>query len=413
MGTPLKYSFLFSFGLGCAWLLSPESLVTAGNLAGKLGCLSLVFIVLVLLLFIFCNRLLHHPQLPDSPDKEFLILRSALGNIPATALSLVSCLPLTILAATALFVTSGYTFNEVFLYWFPNFGFAFLLLACLTILQILPEQYSYRAQTLFMILTGGGLLFLSLYAIAGTEASAADLFHKPASFSPADPALFLPVFTGITLVHEKYSANVVMVFGTTLFILWIIASMLYVSPERLASSTIPYMTAARKIMGEPGRQLMGLVVISGSCAAVNALMLLSRQMFTHISPALLPVKSRRWLLPLFTGSCTGILMATGLAGDEALETLLHSGLILWLSYYLILCCSALSWLKKNSGTAMLPSCLPPLFLTGGLLSLIFGSPARTETILHIFFAISAAALVAAVWFFINKKQITTSKETTV
>ena len=366
----------------------------------------------MLLLFIFCNRLLNHQKLPDSDDKEFLILRSAVGNIPAAALSLAGCLPLTVLAATALFVTAGYTFNEVFLYWFPNFGFAFLLLALLTILQILPERYSYRVQTFLTLLTGGGLLFLSLYGIAGANTPAASFFHKPESFSPVDPALFLLIFTGITLVREKHIQNVVMLLGTTMFALWIIASLLYVSPERLADSTIPFMTAARKIMGEPGRQLMGVVVISGTCAAVNALMLLTRQMTAQITPVFLPVKSRRWLLPLFTALCTGILMATGLAGDEILETLLRSGLILWLSYYSILCFSALLWLKKKQIPLRIPF-LSTLVLTGGLLTLIFGTAERTETILHILSAISAAVLMAAVWFFINKKQITPHKETTV
>ena len=412
MGIPLKHSFLLSFGLGCAWLLSPESLVTAGNLAGKFGWLSLVLLVAVLLLFIFCNRLLSHQLLPDSVDKEFLILRSAFGTIPATALTIAACLPLTILATTALFVTSGYTFNEVFLYWFPNFGFAFLLLALVTLLQVLPEQVSYRAQTFFMLLTAGGLLFLSLYGIAGADAPAASLLHKPGSFSATDPALFLFIFTGITLAREKHTQNVVMVLGGTIFLLWLTASLLYVAPERLADSTIPYMTAARKIMGNPGRLLMGIVVISGSCAAVNALMLLCRQMFAQISPPFLPEKSRRWLLPLFTAICTGILMATGLAGDEVLETLLRSGLILWLSYYILLCCSSLLWLKKKPGIPLLLPFLSTLLLTGGLFTLIFGTPERTETILHIFSAISTAALLAVVWFFINKKQPTTQKETT-
>jgi hypothetical protein len=42
--------------------------------------------------------------------------------------------------ATGLLVSSGFAFNEIFVYWFPNFGFAYLFLAILCSLQFFPKK---------------------------------------------------------------------------------------------------------------------------------------------------------------------------------------------------------------------------------------------------------------------------------
>ncbi len=137
----MKYSFLLSFALGAGWLLSPEALVIAGNSAGKLGWLTFPALAVAALLFGLSGNLLNQSQLSAKDGNEYLLLQNTTGTIPAIALTLASCIPLVILAATALLVTSGYTFNEVFLYWFPNFGFSFLLLTLLTLLQFFPKNY--------------------------------------------------------------------------------------------------------------------------------------------------------------------------------------------------------------------------------------------------------------------------------
>ena len=152
----MKFSWLVSLALGVSWIFSPEALVIAGNVTGQMGWFTFPSLAGVILVYAVCARLLRHDSLsfpPGSgPDREFFILERGGGRLVAATLSLAGCLPLTILAGTALLVTAGYAFNEVFLYWFPNFGFAFLLLALLTVLQLLRKEYALWMQLILTAL---------------------------------------------------------------------------------------------------------------------------------------------------------------------------------------------------------------------------------------------------------------------
>ncbi|MCI5147360.1 MAG: hypothetical protein D3923_17980 [Candidatus Electrothrix sp. AR3] len=136
----MKKIIFFTLSLGCCWIFSPESLALAGNIAGQVGWTALPLLLLISLCFAA-------PQLP-STSPFILYKKSAIQIIGTNGLTLAACLPLVILSATALLVTAGYTFNEVFLYWFPNFGFAFLLLSLLTFLQLLSERIILSVQVL-------------------------------------------------------------------------------------------------------------------------------------------------------------------------------------------------------------------------------------------------------------------------
>ncbi len=413
----MKHSFVLSLALGSGWLLCPESLVIAGNSAGQLGWLTLPLLAAVALLFVVCGRLLNHPLLPSTDSKEFQILQGLTGTIPAAGIIIAACIPLVVLAATALLVTSGYTFNEVFLYWFPNFGFSFLLLALLTILQFFPEKTIFRAQICFTALAAGGLLVLALYGIAGGGKPVVEVLQQPVSFSSVSPALLFLLFVGSTVSWNKQTPSfLIPLAGFVLFFLWILASLAYVAPERLASSTIPYMTAARKIMGDPGRQIMGVVVISGTCAAITSLVLLSRHMLAKIiskemTTGLLTEKAQRWIFPPLIALSTGLLMATGLAGDELLEVLLRAALILWLFYYSFVYLSALIWIKKKSQPISLPAGIGTLILMISLFTLVINNPHTIEICIFIFSTLGISSLLAAVWLSIHKK-FNTQMETT-
>ncbi len=405
----MKHSFVLSLALGAGWLLCPESLVIAGNSAGQLGWLILPLLAAVALLFVVCGELLNNPLLPTTDSKDFQILQRLTGTIPAAGITIAACIPLVVLAATALLVTSGYTFNEVFLYWFPNFGFSFLLLALLTILQLFPQKTIFRVQVCFTALAAGGLLVLALYGIAGGEKPVTGILQQPVSFSSVPSALLFLLFVGSTLSWNKQTPSfLVPLAGFAIFFLWILASLLYVTPERLASSTIPYMTAARKIMGDPGRQIMGVVVISGTCAALTSLMLLSRRMLAKIiseemTTGLLTEKTQRWIFPPLIALSTGLLMVTGFAGDELLEVLLRAALILWLFYYSFVCLSALIWIKKTSQTMPLPAGICTLILLISQFTLVISNPHKLEICIFIFSTLGISTLLAAVWFLINKK----------
>lgn len=410
----MKHSLLLSLALGAGWLLSPESLVIAANSAAQMGWLTLPVLAAVALLFGLTGQLLHHSQLPTGTDKEFLLLQSLTGTLPAATVSLASCIPLVVLVATALLVTSGYTFNEVFLYWFPNFGFSFLLLAILTILQFFPERILFKAQICFVALTTGGLLILALSGTIGAESPVTRILQQPANFSSLTSATLLLLFVGSIFPGEKKHSFLIPVTGFVIFFLWILASLSYVAPERLASSTIPYMTAARKIMGDPGRHIMGVVVISGTCAAFTGLMIMSRRMlgnsiYAKNTSPLLTSTQQRWLFPPLVALATGILMATGLAGDELLEVLLRGALILWLLRHTLLCLSALFWIKEKGKTLPMVAGICTLILMATLLILIGTNPQRTEMISFILSMFGISSMLAGTWLFINKK---THKRTT-
>jgi len=403
----MKNSLFLSLALGTGWLLSPESLVITGNAAGQMGWMTLPLLASVALLFTICGRLLSSPRLPTTANKEQQILTNMAGNIPATSLSIAASIPLLVLAATALLVTSGYTFNEVFLYWFPNFGFSFLILAFLTLLQFFSKNIIFKAQILFVSLAAGGLLFLALYGITTAKVPVTNIFLQPGSFLPGSSAVLLLLFAGSNLTNEKTSPRLLIpIVAFVLFFCWILASLAFVAPERLASSTIPYMTAARKIMGDPGRQIMGMVIISGTCAAITTLLLLSRQMLSALTNGTQdkqkPSNKVRWIFPPLFAILTGALMATGLAGDELLEVLLRGALILWLLHYTLLCLSALVMIRQKTDKIPPAEAICTLILIGALITLITGNPHRSEIIIFILSMLGISGLLGTIWFFINK-----------
>jgi hypothetical protein len=406
----MKHSLYLSFALGASWLLSPESLVIAGNVAGQMGWMALPALASIALLFSLCGKLLNSPQVTNTGDKEQLILQNMIGTIPATGISLAAVIPLLVLAATALLVTSGYTFNEVFLYWFPNFGFSFLLLALLTILQFFSDKIIFRAQICFISIAAGGLLLLSLYGLAGTDIPFSQLFKQPGSFSSSSTAILLLLFVGSSATSfstEKRPPSLLLpVAGFILFSCWIFVSLAYVNPERLASSTIPYMTAARKIMGDPGRQIMGLVVISGTCAAITGLMLICRRTLCDIagtaSKTFVFSKKLHWGFPSFIAIITGILMATGLAGKELLEVILRGALILWLLRHILLCLAAVIQIKKQSHTIPVRGAICTSILITAFFILIFSNPHRVEMFSFLISMLGISGFLATIWFLISR-----------
>jgi len=81
--------------------------------------------------------------------------------VPVTILSLGSRVAFTVCAATGLLATAGFTFNEVFVYWFPNFGFAFLLLGVLLAANLIGRGIPQGIQIACTGAALAGLLVLS------------------------------------------------------------------------------------------------------------------------------------------------------------------------------------------------------------------------------------------------------------
>jgi amino acid transporter len=130
-------------------------------------------------------------------------------------------------------------------------------------------------------------------------------------------------------------------------------SLQHVGGERLAGSTIPHMTAAREILGQPGRLIMGVAVISSTCALVNMLFHMVTNTLAELAERnLLPghppgrLKRRRFVL-VITLIISALLMG-GLAGYEVLETYIQAALILWLLHTGCNCLAAGRILRQNA-----------------------------------------------------------------
>lgn len=352
----MRSSFVISIAMAMGLMLSPESLILLGNNMGTAGVAFLAAILLAVLVQISTalsyGGLFAHFQ---GPGSEAELIKKALGPIPAIVFPLASRVVLTICISTGMLATTGFIFNEVFLYWFPNFTFAFLLLGFLLAINLLGQKVSERFQVFFVMVVILGLIFLSVVGLAGSG-------NAPSITTEVSPALnFRTVLLGLVLFigfdlagfrksndnNPTKSIITGIILVGIVFSLWGLVSIIYVPPDRLADTTIPYTVAARKILGQEGRILMGLVVIAGACSAINALFsAVSRMMVGMVHQGLLPnflgLAEKRALFPLILlAAGTAVMLAMGMAGEPALEVYVRAGLLFYLLNYAVVHLSVL------------------------------------------------------------------------
>lgn len=208
-------------------------------------------------------------------------------------------------------------------------------------------------QVIFVL---SALLGLGLLIVQGLLASPQ---HPPQpsqvtaeeAFSPW-PYLFagIAVFMGFELgvlgrrpTKDALRATSVMLpaifIGAVFLGLWGWVSSFYVSPDRLAESTVPYSPVARGIWGETGRRIMGGVILAGSCASVNALLQgVTRMMVSCSHERFLPAWLRaHWVgLPvslLLLAVSVGAMLLSGMAGEPETFRYVRAGIILWWLVY--------------------------------------------------------------------------------
>lgn len=322
-----------------AWMtgmmVSPEALVLHGNLTGMAGMgfmLPMAFVVL-----------LHALNAASwKGTAEIRGLHNAFGSY-ATAWVLLAARPaVTICMATAVLVTAGFVFNEVFVYWFPNFGFAALMLAALCILNLTGHRIAARAQVLFATTAMAGLTGLALAGLSAGEAQ--PTFHADARFfSWRVWGMAAIAFVGYDLLRDsapnldpKVRVRLLLiglaVAGLVLGA-WNAVALLHVEPLRLAQTSIPQILAAKAILGPAGRVVMGIVTIAGAAAAVNVLFQAVTGMTAVMADQdlLPPVFAKPPITLVIMTGATGLSMALGFAGSDLLDVSLRAGLILWLT----------------------------------------------------------------------------------
>ncbi|MFC1829653.1 hypothetical protein ACFL0O_08580 [Thermodesulfobacteriota bacterium] len=324
--------------------------------------LVILFGVLIHLITVTSYRdlLIEFPE----PGGDLKGLQAWLGFRAAAVVAVCGKLPLTVFASTGLLVSAGFVFNEVFVYWFPNFTFAYLLLAAALVVNFFGGKAVRFGLVTAVVLAGSGLFVLALAGFlkpvnpetALWESSHFDYRYLTAGiplFIGFDMALFGQdrskenPFQGVKPIIVSIAAS------GMLLVAWGMAGLTHVPSTKLASSTIPHMVAARNILGQPGRILMGVVVISGVFGAVNALLYATRRMIGRLVKISAYIKDSKQIRAaengtlIFIAGTTGLLMAGGMAGSPLLEVYILAGLILWLFLYAAIHGAALHSLHRT------------------------------------------------------------------
>lgn len=333
--------------VGLGFLLSPRAFMISGSGIGLAGYWYIAVVALLLAT--------HFATLPS----PFLTNEKSSTGTLATFGYAVRFFSLAFFSCSILGV-SGYAFNEVFLYWFPNFLFSFILLTCSFLTSLMPYSTARKIQLAATIIILGGLVVLSVAALWAPAPKGAE---TPGFFLPHGNAPFFGglVFMAPLLVgYELYAsasakgrslspAYALSLGLAALFLsLFAYAALSVSGAEKLANSTVPHMIGARRILGQTGRYIMGGIVILGSFAAFNAvLMYLKAPLETHmhsLTPGRIPKggltgRAIASAIPTLTVS---LLLLLGYAGEPITESYIAGGFALWFVSYGLPAVSSLS-----------------------------------------------------------------------
>jgi len=337
-----------------ALMLSPDSLTLLGNGVGIAGVSFLGVLLIAAIIHLFTT--LSYGEIfsvfPGSGG-EARYTEAALGKVPAIFLPLCSRVVFTVCAATGMLATAGYVFNEIFVYWFPNLGFSFCLLGLLLLIGVLGKRVTFAAQGIFMAMALLGLSFLSVWGLiaGGNESLPPSSVENPSFNLLHMGAMGLVLFIGFDLAglasggRDQQPFNVAkpmaaaVIFSGIVLSLWGLVSYIYVPPQRLADTSVPYSLAARAVLGWTGRKIMGLVVLAATCGAVNALLAGVARMIIAIAfrgplPSFFGVSDKRASVPIiFLSLSIAVMLASGMAGEPDLEVYTRGSIYLWLLNY--------------------------------------------------------------------------------
>lgn len=330
-------------------MLSPETLSKLGSGLGESGTL-FVWLLGCAALAQACNawsydRLQHFLQ---STTVESSPLGSLLGHGGAHLAPMAIRLPAFVCLNTAVLATAGFVFNEVFVYWFPNFAFAFLLLGFLLLLSLLSPRGALVLQSLCAGAAVAGLIGLSVAGlVAWSNAPLREATGGPAILGVRPVVLCLTLFMGFELslygppspAKVLPSSRLIVAAAAVLLLMWSLVSVYVVPMDRLAGSSVPHMVTARAIFGETGRIIMGIVVLAGCCGVVNGSFLALYGLASDlVRPEAADAPSHARTGPgrigiVLVAGAVAALLGYGFAGEPELEVWLRGSALLWLLGY--------------------------------------------------------------------------------
>ena len=334
--------------ISAAWIAglmtAPHSLALLGNLSGTLQWYLPVMLAVALAVYRLNSTCLaamaqHFPLASEATPA----LPADVGPFAALWILTTGRVITAVTAGTVLLVTAGFSFNETFFHWFPNFAFAFLMLAVVLAVRISGPRATEIFQVFMATIALGGLGVLIVMggwaapAHFGTGSGGAGVNFPYPLFS------VLLLFTGFdSALNHRFDPHrplngfmtAGMLLSAVILGLWGAVSILHVPAQKLSSSYIPHILAARNIAGDTGRHIMATVVIAASCAAVNALM-------GNVSSSLSRLASR-WRIPGHPAAATllctvgiALMMVSGMAGADEIDVYVRGGLCSWLLGYAV------------------------------------------------------------------------------
>ncbi|BBO72513.1 hypothetical protein DSCA_64430 [Desulfosarcina alkanivorans] len=341
-----------------ALLVSPDHLRLWGNLAGHIGTGFWIVAAGAAALFALSVASYRRLEISAAGAGGYLAALKEHGGGTAIALALTGRLALTIGLSTGILATSGFVFNETFVYWFPNFGFAFLYLAAVALVLCRGYGLAERIMTGLVAITLAGLMVLVLAGFLQTGQPPTPDDRPPSGFGAGTVFSGLLLFVGFDLgIHRREhlrgtgAATKMMLaaLGMTVVLLsmWGAVSLAHVPAPRLAETFIPYTLAARQIGGQAGRILMGIVLIAGTGCAVISLFSTSARMVTSLAhmdmlPRFCRGSARRNLwATLVLAFAVAAMMAAGAAGAPELEVFIRAAFVLWLLHIILVHLAAL------------------------------------------------------------------------
>ncbi len=410
-------AMVFSIAVAMGMVLSPESLIVVGNGVGRGGVYFILAVSLATILYV-PNVLVQSIATVTGGETRFL--KATLGPVTAGASSLCSRVAFTMFALPVLLSTAGFVFNETFLYWFPNFLFAHLLLLFIAVVNLLKREAAEVLQVCFVVLVLGGLLFLSVMGIARPPEDYLVLAPAGLVGNLKAMSMAIVIFVGFDLMYlsgrkgadDARPAMTALMLAALVFTLWGLASLFNVPLLTLSDSTVPYSRAARSIFGQSGRLVVGVVLIAGVAAAVNALLMgVGRMMTSMATEGILPrvfLKGRdRDAAPIiFLAGSGAAFMLLGFAGDERLLVYMKGALLFWLLHYAVLHVAVMFALReKRGGGIFMMSLMGAVVFIVAFVGAVCVFEQKGELIRSMLYIMAVGTGVAAFQAYVNRNNL--------
>lgn len=341
--------YFYAFAMAAALMFTPRTLAVTGNLAGASGYLIFPLLAFIVACFLCLAVGIYRP---------YETIRRHLTS--GTSQGYLFFLPTARFFFYAVYTTSiaalaGYIFNEVFVYWFPNLGFSFLLLALVCLLQLADEVIVKRVQLGLVLVAVAGLSYVALgsFTAPANENVVREVVEATSFFSIITLGALL--FVGFdmagfdmneagrrrpTVSGFPVQAGPAAVLFAGLLLMFFSGGLLHhLTWERLADTSVPHMKLAGRAFGDTGRMIMGGAALAACAAAMNGLILALRLSLKRFSeegriPVVLAEGMRGRFIAGFAAFLPpAVLMGLGFAGEDILETWIGAGFAFWLLSY--------------------------------------------------------------------------------